>query len=1465
MKKIRLNLKTAMIGTALTLFAITASVIVRSAGAPPNIPPVWLSSDPLYSTSTGDKPALALALSVEYPTVGAQYVQSGALDQSYNNSNEYLGYYDAEACYAYNNTPNETPDAGLSISDYKRFDRVGAALPLTQPDAAQPTKTSRKCADAFSGNFLNWASSSAIDMLRLSLSGGDRYIDTPALTVLQRAVIPNGDPTCMWNTSNFPAKRLQRNDASGGNFWGAVPLKMATAAGADDIYVANTLDRIYFRAGSGPVGGCGGAQPGYQLAGMAVGGAEIGPITTGNSLPAGMTQCAVENSNCSVSGVQEIWYGAPNAWKVAPAKGTVACSNAVFGDPIFNTAKRCYVRNYTGNWTPPSDNQLNTDGYFFARVSVCDKSNGGALQDIRDYGLCTRYPSGNFKPTGAIQKYSDQLRIAAFGYALDQTQSAQGGRYGGVLRAPMKFVGARTFDIFGQDNTPAGGNPVAEWDAFTGVFASNPDNDTTQNPQISGVVNYLNKFGRTGTKGRYKIYDPVGELYYQTLRYLQGLQPEAASVANLTPAMYDGFPLSTTWQDPYGDGRSSSGNYSCLKSNIVMIGDVNSWDGNRLPQPSASGNVPDINYWTSVVGKFERNQLATYLDGDNQPRTTGNPNGGNGNVRGNQIIGSAYWAHTHDIRGADWTAAPALQRPGLRVKTFIFDVNEYGDGNNLNTRRYGNQFFTAAKYGGYESDPSNPGARPFNTFGNPFKRQDGTNDNNVWQKPADPGEASTYYLQSSARGILSAFDEIFGRAASSARSIAGAATSSSSLQVAVDNVTFQGAFDATDWSGDLLAVPLLVDSNSAVTVGANNYWSASQQLMALGAAANSRNIVIGRAGASANPTATEFTAAAIGASANSSIKDALDRATPASASDGLADDRIAFLRGDRSKESSVFRVRNKLLGDIVNSGIAYSGAPPLGTFSSTYAGFYTANKTRTPVVFVGANDGMLHAFKATLNDPDSGKEVFAFIPSWITGKLPALTAKNYANNHQSFVDGSPTVGEAELGSSGTPSDWKTVLVAGTGAGGRGVFALDVTNPSSFDASKVLWEFTQSDDVDLGYVVGKPKIVKIRTSARGVGPATYKWFAAVPSGVNNYVPDASNRYSATGNPALFLLDLSKPVGQTWILGTNYFKIVLPVDATLSTTMATGLINFSAGLGAFGDVKDMFMGDLHGRVWKLDFDKPNGPGSSGWTMASLTGYSSGSGPMPLFKAIDTNNRVQPITVSPLLARGEGPYTTYVTFGTGKYLEASDKSSPVVNSLYSIYDNSELTSADSGGATSIVKGRSRLQARVFNAATQTTTGASFRWGRPTSDSDMTRRSGWFADFPEPGEREVSEGVVFGNTYVLGALIPATSGSPSACAAPGGSGREWNINIDTGLANTKISVVGVLGKPLVLDVPSTTVNSPYDNTGKQRKTITSVVVQQGSTGLGSSTKLTQEVIIGRLSWRQINNYLDLKAAATP
>ena len=1452
---------------ALMALAVTAATVALVAGAQVSIPKIQLSSDPLYAASGGDKPTLALALSVEFPTVGAQYVAEpgSTTDGTYGNTKEYLGYYDSESCYNYNDKPTESPATGLTATDYKRFDIIGKA-------------TNRMCSNSFSGNFLNWASNSAIDMLRLALSGGDRYIDTTVITVLQRAVLPNGDPTCMWNNGNFPAKQLIKDGGGAGKYWGAVPASMISEAGGNDLWIANTLNQIYF--GTSNTGTCGNTTA-YKVGGGLNIPNQVGPVINPSStridepLIFGGVLCATEGNKCSFTGTKEVLYGGrvnrkSGRWITFPATNGLDCTNEMTGssiDPAPGASKSCYVRDYGGTWKPQAPtSSLNSDGFFYSRVQVCNTSAAGVLLDERDYKLCTRYPNGTYKPTGSIQKYSDQLRLAAFGYVMDQTASYNNGRYGGVLRAPMKFVGAKTFDINGQENTPVTGNPNAEWDTGTGIFASNPDNDSTQTIPISGVINYLNKFGRTGpVPGRYKIYDPIGELHYEALRYFQGLQPSAAAVSGLTDPkndFYDGFPLKTIWQDPYGDGRNPSGDYSCLKSNIVVIGDKNTHDGGRLPSASTASNIPDINYWRGIAQNFEKGQVVSYTDGQGVTQKTGNPNIANPNVASNsttsQIIGSAYWSHTHDIRPNDpsWTNSATLMRPGLRTKTFVFDVNEFASANNASYRQNQDQLFTAAKYGGFETDDRNTGAKPYNAFGNPFKKQDGSNDNDVWQDPKNPGEASSYYLQSNARGVLAAFDNIFEKSSNSARSIAGSSVANRNL-TSGGTLVYQASFDSATWTGDVLAFPIAVASGSA-SVGKTETWKASTKLDAMTSPATTRKIFVGRAGQSLAPTATSFTWATI----DQSLKDNLAKVTPISVPDASAQDRLQYLRGDTTL--SQFRSRKSLLGDIVNSGVVYSGAPvaPLRA-TPGFAAFRTLYAARKPAVFAGSNDGMLHAFDAA-----TGDELFGYIPSSMGPKLAALTAQNYNNNHQLYVDATPVVGEAKVGANDTAADWKTVLVSGMGGGATGVFALNVSDPANFSAENAMWEFTRSDDIDMGFVVGTPRIITLRTSAQNATTPTFRSFVAVASGVNNYVVE-NGLSGGSGNPVLFLLALDKQAGTAWAPSVNYYKITLPVDATVSATNPTGLINFKPALGFNGVTEHIYMGDLHGNLWKLNFMSGNIRSPADWTMGKLSSFDRSPNatpiPYPLYIAKTASGTVQPITMAPLLAAGPidaGVSTTIVGIGTGKYLESGDKTSTLQQSFYAVYDNGSSTSDGGGAINGAISSRNRLQQGTANATTLAVTVGAFRFGRATADTPAGTpplRSGWYFDFPVSGERMITNGSILGDKFLLSSLIPASSGATGSCTAAGGGGNSYELNIDTGNGSFEKSTVGLLGETLLVKVSE--VNQTSDSTGKGIKTTSYQKIRIGSTGSSiAPTNLVENVPNRRLTWRQINNYQDLR-----
>jgi type IV pilus assembly protein PilY1 len=1301
-----------------------------------------LSAEPLYARGSGAKPTLSLALSVEFPTVGAQFLDN------YTLAEEYIGYFDFNSCYTYNNNA----DASL-----RRFDRTGPA-------------TARECGGSgFSGNFMNWATGSAIDVLRLGLTGGDRIKDEESLTILQRAVIRNS----FFNSAgNFPSKNLPASLVNG-----AVPSTLkGTFAG--DIKVANCLNRVHF--GTTQTGTC---------------------DAPGN------------NSNLGVAG---------------GSNGTTA---------------------------------LTSNNYFFTRVQVCESTDPRTVD-----GFCLKQASGKYKPIGNLQKYSDRVRIAAFGYLKDDTLA----RHGGVLRAPMKFLGPNTYDESGA--LQAGVNPKVEWDVTTGVFKTNPEGASEG---ISGVVNYLNQFGRTSTtsQGEYKTYDPVGELYYEALRYIQGLQPTPQAVSSITTTMKDGFPVYSTWTDPHAGGSTTS-DYSCLKNNIVVVGDKNTHADKSLPGNSSTTSsdfnrtgllTNEVNFrnWTNVVGGFEAKSSVSYLDGEGISRNTNNPANTNApntdphypnladalpytccNNNSYLMAGAAYWANTHDIRFAN----DATKRPGMRAKTYVIDVNEGGGSTNANVRK-NNQFSLAAKYGGF-TDKSR--------IGNPFLKVTATNasgqptafslDNSGWQKaavvPSAPDDPKNYYLASSAKAVLAGLNEIFDSIASEGNSIANGSISTTSFQTG--GYIYNAKYDPTDWSGDIISTPVSATSG-VVNIAVNTpQWKAATVMNANTSAyfASTRKIIAGRSQGNVDGSAAGVTFDWPSVSGdNGTMKDALDKLTPTAATgDGLAQDRLNYLRGVKTKEGTPFRSRSSLLGDIVNSPVVYSKPFAENVNTAAYKTFMANNSTRPGALFVGANDGMFHAFNA-----DTGAEIFAYIPSWLGSKLPALTDPTYnSTKHQSYVDGQTDIAEALVNSA-----WKTVLLSSTGGGGQGVFALDVSNPTAFDATKVMWEFTDRDDADLGNVMGTPKVVKIQINSKSDAIPVYKWYAVVPSGVNNFIADGY--VSTSKKPHLFLLSLDKTAGTAWAQGTNYYKFEIPTLDTLSATVSPGAVNFQATTGLAGELDVLYMGDLHGNLWKLDFDTAmfaTGKTLSNVTFGELT---TGNSNKPLFVAKDSSGNVQPIAITPKLVNGPDN-GIIVMFGTGKYLETSDNNlTPVrTQSVYAINDIEVGSSRPK-----FVAGRDYLQQGTSAGGVITIN--SFIWGRvaTANSTTTTERSGWYFDYAASGERSVSDFTTSGLNVYFGTVVPPQN-LTDPCS--GGSGNIYAVNFATGSGTNFVSQVGLIGQIFIQKTVTSEI-SDSNSTGTRTEKKTERIVIKGTEGFQTPPDDIKTVSeIGRLGWRQINNYHELK-----
>ncbi|HET9337831.1 MAG TPA: PilC/PilY family type IV pilus protein [Casimicrobiaceae bacterium] len=351
---------------------------------------------------------------------------------------------------------------------------------------------------------------------------------------------------------------------------------------------------------------------------------------------------------------------------------------------------------------------------------------------------------------------------------------------------------------------------------------------------------------------------------------------------------------------------------------------------------------------------------------------------------------------------------------------------------------------------------------------------------------------------------------------------------------------------------------------------------------------------------------------------------------------------IDYLRGDRSNEGTSlrnFRVRSQILGDIVNSSPVVVGEAK-GQYSDStdpgYEAFKAGTASRKKMVYVGANDGMLHAF-----DEAAGTELWAYIPSFVYSSDPdkglkMLTKKDPFFKHQMFVDSTPVAADVFVGGA-----WKTVLIGGMGKGGKGYYAVDITDPSGIKdesdaAAKVMWEFT---DGDMGYSYGKPLIAK-----------TYKygWVAIVTSGYEN--PNKSR---------IYVLDIAK--------GTILEEIETGAGAD------SGLAQISGFVLSFKNqvLEQIYGGDLLGNLWRWDVSSSD---TSKWGAVKFAELTSGDPP----------GSAQSVTIAPQIevdfANG---VDRYVMIGTGRLLHEDDLVTygDQVQTMYVIRDGTALKMNSAG----------------------------------------------------------------------------------------------------------------------------------------------------------------------------------------
>ena len=452
---------------------------------------------------------------------------------------------------------------------------------------------------------------------------------------------------------------------------------------------------------------------------------------------------------------------------------------------------------------------------------------------------------------------------------------------------------------------------------------------------------------------------------------------------------------------------------------------------------------------------------------------------------------------------------------------------------------------------------------------------------------------------------------------------------------------------------------------------------------------------------------------------------------------------VDFLRGNRSREGAdqPFRERGGVLGDFINGNpvllkgsvdLGYSTLPSVG---ASYAAFVTQKKARTAVLFAGSNDGMLHAFKDSFGavPADDGKEVFAFVPRTVYPNLSKLSDKTYGTSllyHQFYVDGPLTETDAYVPAPGAAAaSWRNYLLGALGSGGRAVYALDVTDSANLDASAVRWEFSSSNDADLGHVYSA-----IETGVLPNG----EWVAVFGNG----------SLSTAGKAVLFVANLATGAVQ---------KLV--VEDTLGSN---GLSGVAVQKNSAGQITHLFAGDLKGKLWKFGYK------------ADATSKFEVSGGTAIFSATSSAGAAQPITQPPgIFDHPEGG--KMLVFGTGLLVTEADANSAAVQAIYSVWDKP----SDSGFSRPMT--RASLASRTI-ASFSGAGGATFYSVSGTAVESNSQR-GWVIDLSTvAGLRVVNRPLrIDKNLVLISTLAPAQN--VISCDASSGVGITFLLPVVSGV----------------------------------------------------------------------------------
>ncbi|VTY39675.1 Type IV pilus biogenesis factor PilY1 [Xylophilus ampelinus] len=803
----------------------------------------------------------------------------------------------------------------------------------------------------------------------------------------------------------------------------------------------------------------------------------------------------------------------------------------------------------------------------------------------------------------------------------------------------------------------------------------------------------------------------------------------------------------------------------------------------------------------------------------------------------------AQYYYTTDLRNALTNDVPSMgsdqieadRAPWQHMTTFVVGlgvsgtVNYQGDYKSAIT----GDFARIRSYTG--SPPYNWPVWPTGTNLAPAQYNDPRSIDDFWH--AAVNGRGKYFSASDPQSVVAGLQEALAGIQAQAGAGGGVSTTSQS-PIAGDNQAFTASFTTQKWTGNVIARE--VDLGTGLLSSAVK-WSAQTLLDAkVGTQCDNRKIYARNpatnalvdfawdtracdgAGQPTGAAGTGLTAAMQANFQGTVVTTGLSQyATMTDGSGGSVDQRnlaagkelVNFLRGQRAREGYVtnsqmlYRARDHVLGDIVNSQPTYVKGPSQLYADQGYAAFAAAHKSRTPMVYVGANDGMLHAFYAPNNasDPNdamAGQEAWAFVPQAVMPHMWRLADVNYVNQHRYFVDGRPVAGDVYVGGA-----WKTMLVGGLRGGGKSFYALDVTDPT---APQAMWEFSATDtcvanpigatsDCNLGMSFGEPIITKL---------ANGTWVVLLTSGYNNSDGGADGR------------------GYLYVLNAANGQIMQRIGTGVgSTGTPSGLreINIYASNYVYNNTAQrVYGGDLLGNIWRFDINDAIPP--------------AGNGASRLATAKDVAGSPQPITTRPVLA--EVNNTTMLMVGTGRLLGASDLSDTSAQTVYAFKDPLGSTEPLYSNMRTQLKPLKMTQTGSGASATRTVECAS------TNVADCASTAGWFIDLPESGERMNVDMRVVQGTLAFVTNVP----SDSMCA---GGGHAWLNYVDL-----------ITGEPVPSSADGVTSVVLFSNSLAAGLDV--VVLPSGTVkGIGQSVDTqigTKDIPVGspaplgkRISWREI------------